>query len=541
MRARWVAAVGAAFALGTGIAEARVIRGTEGPDRLRGTLTADFVFGLGGNDRLEGRAGSDLLHGGAGRDVVLGAGGADFLAVHADNARDSVRCGGGRDVVNADPEDAVAADCEVVSRRLGRDPYASAGAQNETHVEPDTFAFGATMVAAYQVGRFTNGGAANLGFAASRDRGRTWRSGFLPSTTQFSSPAGTYEVITDPSVAYDPVRRLWLIASFAITESGDFLLVSRSGNGLDWSAPIVAVRAPPDTLDKPWIACDTWTRSPFRGRCYLSYLELTSDQILTRRSDDAGATWSAPVEPPRPLGQRIVNGAQPVTRPDGAVVVLYTDFRGFAGEPWHRIVAFRSTDGGVSFSAPVQVADVRGLDVRHVRAPPFVSAEVDAAGTIYAAWHDCFAAAPCDDTDILLSTSGNGNSWTRPRRVPTGPAPPCRDEFLPGLAVDPATEGASAHLAIVYHGLDQCFLELQAGIDVAVVTSADGGSSWSAPQRLNAETMPLYWIADSNIGRMLGDYISTSFVSGRPVPLFILAAESEGERFNQAAYALTRG
>ena len=64
-----------------------------------------------------------------------------------------MRCGAGTDVVNADLIDAVARDCELVGRRLSRDPYTSDDAQHETEVEPDSFTFGRTTVATFQVGR----------------------------------------------------------------------------------------------------------------------------------------------------------------------------------------------------------------------------------------------------------------------------------------------------------------------------------------------------------------------------------------------------
>jgi pimeloyl-ACP methyl ester carboxylesterase len=50
-------------------------------------------------------------------------------------------------------------------------------------VEPSLAAWGSTLVSAFQVGRFADGGAASIGFATSRDAGRTWRSGILPQVT----------------------------------------------------------------------------------------------------------------------------------------------------------------------------------------------------------------------------------------------------------------------------------------------------------------------------------------------------------------------
>jgi len=50
-------------------------------------------------------------------------------------------------------------------------------------VEPDTFAFGSTVVSAFQVGRVFNGGATDIGFATSSNGGVSWAHGFLPGTS----------------------------------------------------------------------------------------------------------------------------------------------------------------------------------------------------------------------------------------------------------------------------------------------------------------------------------------------------------------------
>jgi hypothetical protein len=39
----------------------------------------------------------------------------------------------------------------------------------------------------------------------------------------------------------------------------------------------------------------------------------------------------------------------------------------------------------------------------------------------------------------------------------------------------------------------------------------DGGATWTAPLELSAASMELSWLPDATQGRMLGDYISTSF------------------------------
>src|SRR6185437_5850831 len=83
--------------------------------------------------------------------TIRGTARADLLQT-AFTGKDTVACDRGTDVVSADLSDKVAGDCEVVSRRLSVDPYANRDSQHETAVEPDNFAFGNTVVAAYQLG-----------------------------------------------------------------------------------------------------------------------------------------------------------------------------------------------------------------------------------------------------------------------------------------------------------------------------------------------------------------------------------------------------
>src|SRR4051794_4877856 len=136
------------------------------------------------------------------------------LVPAAFGATDRVTCGAGRDVVSADLADRVAGDCEVVSRRLSVDPYANGDSQHETAVEPDDFAFGDTIVAAFQVGRRAEGASAAIGTAVSTDDGRTWRRAVLPGLT--TNAGGAEEAASDPAVAYDATHGFWLVSSLTI-------------------------------------------------------------------------------------------------------------------------------------------------------------------------------------------------------------------------------------------------------------------------------------------------------------------------------------
>jgi hypothetical protein len=528
---------------GAGAAWAATIKGSERADRLTGTPRPDAIFGHGGGDRLLGLAGNDLLDGGLGRDSLNGGKGNDRIWSAQDQLRDAVSCGGGRDLVNADLSDRVARDCEVVVRQLSRDGFSTSEAQHETQVEPASAAFGRTVVAAFQSGRYADGGAAGIGYSTSTDGGVTWRSGFLPGLTIFSAPPGENVLASDPSVAYDAVHRVWLVVTLAATRGTWGLYVSRSADGLAWSRPVPAVVGPPGGVDKEWLACDGWRSSPFRGRCYISFLDVATKRIATSTSTDGGLTWSARVTPVAPDPRTSVNGAQPTVRPDGTLVVLYSSLYG-TNILDDEIVAIRSTDGGATFSEPFRVASVDIEDVYELRSPVLPAVGIDAAGRLYAVWQDCRFSEGCDVVDLVLSTSPDGTTWSEPTRIPTT-APGSRiHSLIPGFAVDAATRGAKAKLALVYYTLphDCSFEVVCPGIDAYLISSANGGAAWGRPQRLSVEPMQLGWIADGGFGRMLGDYQAVSFAGGRAVPVFSVASEPAADGlFRQAIFARVRG
>jgi hypothetical protein len=530
MRGRPLSVVVAAVALVVlGAARAAELTGTNRADQLAGTRAADTIRGLGGNDRIEGRSGADLLSGGPGRDTVIGGPGPDRIALQYDGAQDTALCGPGVDVVNADLYDLVGDDCEILTRQLSRDQFVGI-AQHETQVEPDSLAVGSTIVTAFQSGRLVDGGAAGIGWAASVDGGRTWRRGLLERVA---------DRVSDPVVAYDALRRTWLIATLGASEDTSQLFLTRSRDGLGWSRPEPAAGDPAEEYDKEWLACDNWRGSTFFGRCYLAYLEGETGEIRIRRSLDGGRTWSSPASVPLDNPALVGNGAFPVVRPDGTLLVLYSVF-GSIDPDDDSVVVTRSVDGGVTFETARRVASLLTEDVG-LRAPPFVSADVDAAGTVYVTWADCRFTAQCTANGIVLVVSRDGVAWTPPRRVPFGLAEAAIDRFVPAVAVNPSTSGTRTDLAIAAysatqaHGCRNCEL-----VDALLIRSRDGGRTWAPPMRLNAEAMQLAWVADTGLGRMLADYISVSYVGGRPVPVLSLATEPEAGEYRQAIFASTR-
>jgi hypothetical protein len=520
-----------------GVAGAATITGTARADRLTGTPRADRIDGRAGDDRLLGLGGADLLIGGPGRDRIDGGRGDDSVPAHGDETRDRIVCGTGRDVVTADVTDVVGKDCEVVSRQISRDGTTDPIGQHATEVEPDSFAFGSTIVSAFQVGRVSDGGAVAIGFATSVNSGSTWQSGLLPGVTRSSPRPGVADRASDPVVAYDAEHRTWLAVTLVISPTtGSFHLdVNRSPDGLSWTAPIHAVTGGDGDLDKEWVSCDNGATSPSRGRCYISYFDIPSGELRTTHSDDGGATWTAPVaSTPRPPRGYDFNGAQPLIQPSGALVLVYTAFADPTTGARSEIQATISTDGGTTWSTPTQVAAFELGTIPGVRTFALVSAETDASGRMYVAWEGCRAGTACGSRRILLSTSVDGVSWTPAATITPGAA--TVSHFLPGLGVDPTANG---RLTLVYHAIPNGCVDNPRcpGIDVFTKSSGDGGASWSAPQRLTAEPIALDWIAHTSLGLMLADYVSTSYVRGRPVSVFVLAAQRSGTRFRQSVFA----
>ena len=126
-----------------------------------------------------------------------------------------------------------AADPAVPVRQISSDPYTNQDTQHRTQVEPDTFTYGGTVIAAFQSGRaFEGGGASNIGVSRSTNDGQTWTAGHLPSLTVNSTPAGSAVRATDPSVAYDSAHNVWMIASMLIPSLLISAWASKGGGGV---------------------------------------------------------------------------------------------------------------------------------------------------------------------------------------------------------------------------------------------------------------------------------------------------------------------
>ncbi len=414
--------------------------------------------------------------------------------------------------------------------------------QHATEVEPHMVAYGSTLVAAFQTGRIPKsavvtggttvwaGGATDTGWATSTDGGMTWKHGFLPGLTQSQGIAtGPYDSVSDPVVAYDAKHGVWMIASLPVSNTVQdvpAVVVNRSTDGgFTWQNPVSV--GPMGNPDKNWIVCDNWPNSPHFGNCYMQWDNDKTAEVLMSTSSDGGQTWG------QATAMATVTygiGGQPLAQPNGTAVVPFiaTD---------NVLSAFRSTDGGANWSAPVTISKIQLHSVAGLlRASPLPSAAVDAAGNVWVVWQDCRFRAGCSSNDLVYSTSSDGINWSAVTRIPIDPVTTTVDHFIPGVGIDPATSGTNAHIAIHYYSYAQsnCTTET-CQLSVGYIASGNGGSTWNAAVTL-AGPMQLSWLPSSNNGFMVGDYVATAFNNGVPHGVFAVAAQNLGTAFNEAIY-----
>lgn len=417
----------------------------------------------------------------------------------------------------------------VTLTQVSADPFTNKGSQHATEVEPDVFAFGRTIVGAYQAGRFFDGGSSDIGWATSADGGASWRDGMLPGVTR-NLGGGHWARASDPSVAYDARHRTWMITGLGVSDSGiGFgVSVSRSADGLHWRKPVIAFSDRQRFYDKDWITCDNHAASPHYGNCYIE-ADIASgfDQVIMSTSGNGGASWSAPISPSgRPAGL----GGQPLVQPDGTVIV---PFLGSSS-----VDAFSSVNGGTIWSKVTRIAAERLHTVaggmRDGDGLP--SAALDATGTVYVAWQDCRFRAHCAANDIVFSTSANGTTWSPVRRIPIDATTSGADHFIPGIGVDPATSGRTAKIGLYYYFFPKALCSTATcKLEVGYISSANGGTTWSAPVTV-AGPMKVSQIASTDQGNMVGDYIATVVSRGQAFSLFAVGAPPEGRKFNEAMF-----
>jgi len=434
------------------------------------------------------------------------------------------------------------ASANVVLIQIATDPFTNLPNQHRTIVGPDTFSFGSTIVAAAQAGRFYDDGASGIVVSTSTNNGGSWTSAILPGMTAFTTPGGPYDRVSDPSVAYDAKNNVWLISTLALKLvsgklKGRAILISRSTDGgLTWSLPVatgpplVATSSNQD-FDKPWIVCDNNViGSSGYGFCYTQWDDFGIGNQLKLAYSNTGGLGPWTLSPVPGVG---AVGGQPLVLPTGKVVIVFSN----VGQTLLRAVTW-GPPGGTS---PPNLATISTIDAAPdpgaIRSDPLVSAEISGDGTIYVVWADCRYRSTSSTTcpsagipnDLVYKTYKTGTGWlpagwtSSPYRIPID-LTTNTDHFIPGVAVDKATSAPNIHVAVAYYFYPSVACSPPTcQLDVGYTSSANGGLSWSQSTQL-AGPMAMTWLPNTTHGRMVGDYISTSFDAiGLAHPVFTLA------------------
>ena len=226
----------------------------------------------------------------------------------------------------------------------------------------------------------SDGGSTNTVLAStSTDKGATW-SGPVPISTGDSST-----IATDAN------------GNVIVTWNDELgVLASRStDSGLTWSAPVPISLVGQNTLGNGNVTIDG------SGRAFAMYLffDGSLDTILSvSTSTDSGLTWSTPVEVSE-AGESAFSPSLSIDATGRAIVI----WEGTTGPAAGIIRSSTSTDGGITWSDPIAVAETRGTTrLTH-----------DANSRALAIW---FGYDPLTDESTIYSSTSidGGTSWSTP-------------------------------------------------------------------------------------------------------------------------------
>jgi hypothetical protein len=320
---------------------------------------------------------------------------------------------------------------------------------------------------------------------------------------------GIYDAGGDPSVAFDSNGNVFYAGlGFDRAIPPNTVEVSKGtfdGSGsLTWGAPtfINPTTSPSTFNDKEWIGVDSHASSPFTDRIYVSWTRFIFNPVNGGYkqspidfvfSSDGGKTFSSPQ---LVVGNVLYDqGSRVVVGSDGTVYVFWEGSTRLA--TLDSIWMTKSTDGGVSFSKPVQVSPVVDIiSPRYTvfRVNSFPAADISPSGQLYVAWSDevsnsqlsspdastscayfvvgvAAVRASCHSAAVWSTSTDGGNSWNAPAYMfsqgtrsndgypaPGLSAPSAKpiDSFWPGVAVSSDRVYMSAYVADVNSPWQRC-------------------------------------------------------------------------------------
>lgn len=236
--------------------------------------------------------------------------------------------------------------------------------------------------------------------------------------------------------------------------SGQGISVS-TNSGTSWSSYTVAPN-PGSLADKNHLMVDKHPGSPFENRVYAAWTDFggtNNYDVVVRYSTNFGQTWSASINVSNALNSYLNQGVNLQTGPNGEVYAVWGVYIGSSVTDGEDGIAYaKSTDGGVTWTAPAYIYQVTNFGIRGtlsnksgIRVSSFPSAAVDRTGGsrngyIYVTWPQRTVAPAGTDPDIVSVRSTNGGTtWSAPVRVNSDPINNGKDQYYPWMTVDQAT------------------------------------------------------------------------------------------------------
>lgn len=295
------------------------------------------------------------------------------------------------------------------------------------------------------------------------------------------------------------------------------LAVSYSDDkGATWSQPVVATTRtnPVSFNDKISLWVDANENSPYFGTVYVGWTlfqgagnfgesnTYSPEPVMLSRSTDGGKTFSRPIQLTQAANNGFVGGRQGSeirSAPDGTVYVFWDG----AVSRKSAILAERSTNGGKSFTRPFLVAYKNDVPPTFpgasFRTNSYPMADIDASGNLYVVWADY---ASGHSVVKLAKSTNKGASWN----VSTAADVAGRSAFYPAVAV------SGSNVFIGFNAIDDKPAGTAPGggivsYDAYYVLSSDGGSSFGASTKLSAASSdPDVASANSLTSQFIGDY-----------------------------------
>lgn len=377
------------------------------------------------------------------------------------------------------------------------------------------------LVGAWQQDRWSDGGSHGIVTAASFDGGKTWTRRTMPFSRCGGGNAGNggnFERASDPWVSFAPDGTAHLMALVFNADGSNAMLASRSlDGGLTWSAPIALITDGAAAFnDKNTLTADS-TDSRFVYAVW-DRLPASGGPAYFARSSNGGVSWEPAHSIYDPGANSQTIGNVIAVQPDGTLINLFTQIDALPGGAFNVILrVLRSLDKGITWSAPITVADLlavgardpdTGAPIRDGSILGQIAAGAD--GTLAVVWADARFGDNTHD-DIALSVSQNGGlSWSLPLQVNTPTGTPA---FTPSVQVQ-----ADGTIAVSYYDLrnnDASPASLPADYWLARSRS---GASWSESHIAGPFDMT---IAPNAGGFFLGDYQALVATGELLIPFYV--------------------